>query len=76
MIEAAFIVLLVLAAVEAALAAGGRPGYLVGAIGAANAVAICMPYLSYRPVTMALAGLAAIAWLLFRDRRLSQRSAR
>lgn len=72
--EAAFILLMGLAAVELSAAVYGEPRRLAAALGAAFGGILSLAYLSFRPVTAALAILAFIAWLLLRDRRLNQRS--
>jgi hypothetical protein len=72
--EAAFLVLLALAALEASESATGRPRYLAAALGAAAGAIWSLAYLSFRPVTAALTILALIAWLLLRDRRMEQKS--
>jgi len=72
--EAGFIVLLALAALEASESATGRPRYLASALGAAGGAVLSLAYLSFRPVTAAIFMLALIAWLLLRDRRMEQKS--
>lgn len=72
--EAGFLMMLALAAVEASRGITGQPRYLA-AIGATVVGAILsLAYLSFRPVTFALLLLAIIAWLLLRDRRMQQKS--
>jgi hypothetical protein len=72
--EAGFIVLLALAALNASESATGRPRYLASALGAASGAVLSLAYLSFRPVTAALFMLSLIAWLLLRDRRREQKS--
>ncbi|MBC8106044.1 MAG: hypothetical protein H7Z14_05600, partial [Anaerolineae bacterium] len=50
-----------------------RP-YLAIALATVFAGYLALPYLSFRPVTMALAMIAWCAWLLLRDRRVHERS--
>ncbi|CAN5705072.1 hypothetical protein BH09PLA1_BH09PLA1_30030 [soil metagenome] len=50
-----------------------RP-YLAIALAMVFAGYLALPYLSFRPVTIALALIACCAWLLLRDRRLDERS--
>lgn len=50
-----------------------RP-YLAIALATMFAGYLALPYLSFRPVTMALALIACCAWLLMRDRRSGERS--
>jgi hypothetical protein len=52
----------------------GRPRYIPSALATAAGGILSLAYLSFRPVTAALVLLAAIAWLIFRDRRMSGRS--
>jgi hypothetical protein len=60
-------------------AAGGSepqtfPSRLASVCAVAFAGIVTLPYLSFRPVTLALVILAACAYLLMRDRRLAERS--
>ncbi|MBC8106429.1 MAG: hypothetical protein H7Z14_07565, partial [Anaerolineae bacterium] len=50
-----------------------RP-YLAIALATVFAGYLALPYLSFRPVTRALAMIAWCAWLLLRDRRMDERS--
>ncbi len=72
--ESAFIVLLGLGAVEFSRRVHGQSRYLASALAAAVGGVLSLAYLSFRPVTAALAGLALVAWLLLRDRRKNQNS--
>jgi hypothetical protein len=74
LMEPGFILLLGLAALEASRAAHGEPRYFASALAAAVGGFLSLAYLSFRPVTAALALLALIAWLLLRDRRMEERS--
>jgi hypothetical protein len=51
-----------------------KPRYLTAALAAFVGEFLCLPYLSFRPVTLAIVILAVIAWLLQRDQRLNNRS--
>ncbi len=76
-VEAAFVLLLAAACGEAVIfrphrAPGLRPGggYATrAAIATAVGVYLSLPYLSFRPVTLALALMALALWLTLRDRR-------
>jgi hypothetical protein len=72
--EAGFILLLGICALELSRVVQGEPRYLASAVGAAFGGLLSLAYLSFRPVTAALVVLAVIAWLLLRDRRLEQKS--
>jgi hypothetical protein len=72
--EAGFIYLLGMSAVELSRRVCGEPRYLASALAAAVGGVLSLAYLSFRPVTAALVILALIAWLLLRDRRMKQRS--
>jgi hypothetical protein len=73
-LESACMILLGLCAVEFSASVHGRPRYLASALAATMGGILSLAYLSFRPVTAALTGLALIAWLLFRDRRMNQKS--
>ncbi len=73
-LESAFIVLLGLCALEFSTFVHGQPRYLASILAAAMGGILSLAYLSFRPVTAALTGLALIAWLLLRDRRKNQKS--
>jgi hypothetical protein len=73
-LESAFIVLLGLGAVEFSRTVHGQPRYLASALAALMGGILSLAYLSFRPVTAALVGLAVIAWLLLRDRRKNHKS--
>jgi hypothetical protein len=73
-LESAFIILLGLCALEFSASVHGRPRYLASALAATMGGILSLAYLSFRPVTAALAALALIAWLLLRDRRMNQTS--
>ena len=73
-LESAFIILLGLGAVEFSRSVHGHSRYLASALAAAMGGVLSLAYLSFRPVTAALVGLAFVAWLLLRDRRKNQRS--
>jgi len=66
LMNAAFVVLV---ALTCRRAAGDRPGAVTGTV-AATAVAtfVSLPYLSFRPATLAIVLLAGVACLLVRDR--------
>ena len=55
------------------LARPARP-YLAITLATLFAGYLALPYMSFRPVTMALALIACSAWLLTRDRRMDERS--
>jgi hypothetical protein len=61
------VILLLVAAACRALAGPGRR--LAGVIATAFAAFFVIPYLSFRPVTLAILLLATCTWLLLRDRR-------
>jgi hypothetical protein len=48
--------------------------YMPAVVGALVAAMWMLPFLAFRPVTLAIAILAICAWLLLRDRRLGERS--
>jgi hypothetical protein len=73
-LESSFILLLGLGSLELSRRVHGQSRYLASALAAAMGGVLSLAYLSFRPVTMALVGLALIAWLLLRDRRKNQRS--
>jgi hypothetical protein len=50
------------------------PGALQAVVATLFGTVLSLPYLSFRPVTAALAALAACAWLIIRDRRAAERS--
>lgn len=52
-----------------------QPRYLATSLATAIAAFLSLAYFSFRPVTLAILLLALCAWLLLRDRRLSERSA-
>ncbi|HSI32061.1 MAG TPA: hypothetical protein VK986_00595, partial [Tepidisphaeraceae bacterium] len=66
LMNAAFVMLVALTCERAA---GDRPGAVTGIV-AATAVAtfVSLPYLSFRPATLAIVLLAGVAYLLVRDR--------
>ncbi|HSI33934.1 MAG TPA: hypothetical protein VK986_10145 [Tepidisphaeraceae bacterium] len=66
LMNAAFVMLV---ALSCRRAAGDRPGAVTG-VAAATAVAtfVSLPYLSFRPATLAIVLLALVAYLLVRDR--------
>jgi hypothetical protein len=72
--ESAFVFFLGLGALEFSRRVDGKPRYLLSGVGAAIGAILSLAYLSFRPVTAALTILAFIAWILFRDRRLQQKS--
>jgi hypothetical protein len=58
-----------------ALAAFARSGkYFTSSILIFLAIVLCLPYLSFRPVTMCLTLLAICWWLLVRDQQLEKKS--
>jgi hypothetical protein len=69
--EAAFMLLLAGAAGEAV----GWRGLTGAAVATAAGLYLSLPYLSFRPVTLALVGLAGCAWLVLRGNRLGTRAA-
>jgi hypothetical protein len=71
--EAAFIYFLALGAVNATADRNG-PRYLASAMATSAGALLSLAYLSYRPVTAALVLLAAVVWLICRDRRMGGRS--
>ncbi|MGD1275981.1 MAG: hypothetical protein ABR964_02005 [Tepidisphaeraceae bacterium] len=74
LMQAAFIIMLGLGAVEASRAIAGTPRYLASALAAAAGGLLSLAYLSFRPVTADLVLMSLIAWLLLRDRRMNQNS--
>src|SRR4051812_47695616 len=56
------------------LALAGRDRKLNAVVGTVLTAYLSFAFLSFRPVTIAIVILAACAWLLFRDRRLDERS--
>src|SRR5262249_53409633 len=48
--------------------------FMPAAVGTLLATAWMFVFLAFRPVTLAIAFMAAIVWLLLRDRRLNERS--
>jgi len=50
------------------------PRYLTAALAAFVGEFLCLPYLSFRPVTLAILILGVIAWLLSRDQRMNNHS--
>jgi len=74
LMQAAFIVMLGLGAVEASRAIAGTPRYLASCLAAAAGGLLSLAYLSFRPVTADLVLMSIIAWLLLRDRRMNQNS--
>jgi hypothetical protein len=72
--QGAFILLIALSAVEASITATGKPKYFAAIFAELAAGIFSLAYLSFRPVTGALVLMAAIAWLLLRDRRMEQKS--
>jgi hypothetical protein len=73
-LESAFIILLGLSSLEFSARVHGQPRYLASILAAATGGILSLAYLSFRPVTAALVGLAAITWLLLRDRRKNQKT--
>jgi hypothetical protein len=72
--EAGFILLLGICALELSRTVHGTPRYFASAFGAAFGGVLSLAYLSFRPITAALVWLVVIAWLLLRDRRMGQKS--
>jgi hypothetical protein len=70
----AIVLLIALTSLEMSWIAHGQPRYLASAMAAFAGEFLCLPYLSFRPVTFALLLLALIAWLLVRDRRMKGQS--
>jgi hypothetical protein len=68
------VVFISLSALELSIARFGRPRYLAAGVAGFVGAFLSLPYLSFRPVTAALALLAIAAWLLQRDRRMEHRS--
>ncbi len=50
------------------------PGALQAVVATLFGTVLSLPYLSFRPVTAALAALTACAWLIIRDRRAAERT--
>jgi hypothetical protein len=73
-LESTFIILLGLCAIEFSASVHGQPRYLASILAATMGGILSLAYLSFRPVTAALVGLALIAWLLLSDRRKNQKS--
>lgn len=74
LLEAGFIILLGLCAIEASRKTHDQPRYLASALSATMGGILSLAYLSFRPVTAAITLLALIAFLLLRDRRMNQKS--
>jgi hypothetical protein len=69
-VTAAIVALIALCCLELA----GRDRRMNNAIATAVAALFTIPYLAFRPVTLAIVLLGLCAWLLLRDRRLNERS--
>jgi hypothetical protein len=73
-LEGLFVTFLALSALETTRRAWGQPRYLSSILATTVGAFFSLPFLSFRPVTAALTGLAFIAWILLRDRRMQQKS--
>ncbi|HTW95943.1 MAG TPA: hypothetical protein VMD30_14165 [Tepidisphaeraceae bacterium] len=73
-LSGAIVLFAILAALEGSTDADGRRRYLVCCLVGAAAEFLALPFVSFRPVTLAMALLSIIAWLVQRDRRMREKS--
>jgi hypothetical protein len=74
MLQAAFVILLALSAIELQRQFDDSPRYLPAALATAAGLYLSLAFLSFRPATFAIVLLSLAAWLILRDRRLGEKS--